>query len=149
MIPVIVLPVPVLALVTLNVPEDLIAAAVKTSVEIVIPARAVVPPTSPVSVVVPAPFVSSKYPEGTHQEAGEAIKFIDALNGTLKAEFRHNPDTYIWGQDVANKEKGGIFNVTKGMQQEFGRHRVFNGPIAEDFILGTANGFSRFDKKIR
>jgi 2-oxoisovalerate dehydrogenase E1 component len=77
------------------------------------------------------------------------MKFIDAINGTLKAEFRHNPDTYIWGQDVANKEKGGIFNVTKGMQQEFGKERVFNGPIAEDFILGTANGMVRFDKKIR
>ena len=67
----------------------------------------------------------------------------------LKAEFRHNPKTFIWGQDMANKEKGGIFNVSKGMQQEFGIERVFNGPIAEDFILGTANGMSRFDKDIR
>ena len=50
---------------------------------------------------------------------------------------------------MANKEKGGIFNVSKGMQQEFGIERVFNGPIAEDFILGTANGFSRFRKDIR
>ena len=50
---------------------------------------------------------------------------------------------------MANKEKGGIFNVSKGMQQEFGIERVFNGPIAEDFILGTANGFSRFNKDIR
>lgn len=100
--------------------------------------------------VVPEPHVSQKYPEGTHDFTGEPVKFIDALNGTLKAEFRHNPDTFIWGQDVANKEKGGIFNVTKGMQQEFGKHRVFNGPIAEDFILGTANGMSRFDQeKIR
>lgn len=75
--------------------------------------------------------------------------FIQAINETLKEEFRFNPDTYIWGQDVANKEKGGIFNVTKGMQKEFGAERVFNAPIAEDFILGTANGFSRFNKKIR
>ena len=50
---------------------------------------------------------------------------------------------------MANKEKGGIFNVSKGMQQEFGIDRVFNGPIAEDYILGTANGMSRFDKDIR
>ena len=35
------------------------------------------------------------------------------------------------------------------MQQEFGRERVFNGPIAEDYILGTANGMSRFSDKIR
>ncbi len=50
---------------------------------------------------------------------------------------------------MANKEKGGIFNVSKGLQQEFGPKRVFNAPIAEDFIMGTANGMSRFDKKIR
>jgi 2-oxoisovalerate dehydrogenase E1 component len=35
------------------------------------------------------------------------------------------------------------------MQQEFGKGRVFNAPIAEDFITGTANGMSRFDDKIR
>ena len=63
--------------------------------------------------------------------------------------FRENPDTFLWGQDVAYRDKGGIFNVTKGMQQEFGPTRVFNGPIAEDFILGTADGFSRFSDQIR
>jgi 2-oxoisovalerate dehydrogenase E1 component len=107
-------------------------------------------PESIFDFVVPEPHVPQKYTDGTHTETSEPKKFIDAINGTLKAEFRHNPDTYIWGQDVANKEKGGIFNVTKGMQQEFGKHRVFNGPIAEDYILGTANGMSRFDQeKIR
>lgn len=107
-------------------------------------------PESIFDFVVPEPYVPAKYTDGTHNETSEPMKFIDALNGTLKAEFRHNPDTYIWGQDVANKEKGGIFNVTKGMQQEFGKSRVFNGPIAEDYILGTANGMSRFDQeKIR
>lgn len=94
-------------------------------------------------------YESEKYPTGEHSEEGEPMKFIDALNGALKAEFRHNRNTFIWGQDMANKDKGGIFNVSKGMQQEFGEERVFNGPIAEDFILGTANGFSRFRKDIR
>ena len=106
-------------------------------------------PKSIFDFVIPKPFVSTKYPRGLHNGEGKRIKLIEALNSTLKAEFRHNPDTFIWGQDMANKEKGGIFNVSKGLQQEFGIKRVFNGPIAEDFILGTANGMSRFDKKIR
>ncbi|MAF78343.1 MAG: 2-oxoisovalerate dehydrogenase [Halobacteriovoraceae bacterium] len=106
-------------------------------------------PESIFDFVLPEPYVSEKYPEGLHSEEGEPIKFIDALNSTLKAEFRTNPDTFIWGQDMANKDKGGIFNVSKGMQQEFGEERVFNGPIAEDYILGTANGFSRFRDDIR
>lgn len=99
--------------------------------------------------VLPPAYETSKYPDGLHDEEGEEIKFITALNETLKSEFRHNPDTYIWGQDMANGEKGGIFNVSKGMQQEFGPERVFNAPIAEDYIVGTANGMSRFNKDIR
>jgi 2-oxoisovalerate dehydrogenase E1 component len=100
--------------------------------------------------VYPEAYVSQKYPLGIHnQNDGSSKKMIEAINETLKAEFRHNPDTFIWGQDIANKDKGGIFNVSKGMQKEFGSGRVFNAPIAEDFILGTANGMSRFDPKIR
>ncbi len=100
--------------------------------------------------VFPEAYIPVKFPEGIHnQTEGRKLKLIQALNETLKEEFRHNPDTFIWGQDVANKEKGGIFNVTKGMQQEFGPLRVFNGPIAEDYILGTAEGMSRFSDKIR
>jgi len=107
-------------------------------------------PKSIFDFVLPEPYVPQNYPEGTHDGSkGEPKRLITALNETLKTEFRHNPDTYIWGQDVAYKEKGGIFNVTKGMQQEFGIDRVFNAPIAEDFIMGTANGMSRYDKKIR
>lgn len=107
-------------------------------------------PESIFDFVLPEPHIPEKYPEGIHDvESGEKVKLIQALNTTLKAEFRHNPDTFIWGQDIANKDKGGIFNVTKGMQQEFGIERVFNAPIAEDFIVGTANGMSRFNDKIR
>lgn len=94
-------------------------------------------------------YKSTKYPGGLHNFEGPKIKLIEAINETLKAEFRHNPDTFLWGQDIANKEKGGIFNVSKGMQKEFGSKRVFNAPIAEDFIMGTANGMSRFNEKIR
>lgn len=106
-------------------------------------------PKSIFDFVTPDPYVPQKYVDGTHNEEGEKKNLVTAINETLKAEFRHNPDTFLWGQDVANKEKGGVFNVSKGMQQEFGEERVFNAPIAEDFIVGTANGMSRFDPKIR
>ncbi len=107
-------------------------------------------PKSIFDFVSPEPYISTKYPEGNHDGSkGEKMRLIQALNSTLKAEFRHNPDTYLWGQDMANKDKGGIFNVSKGMQAEFGPIRVFNAPIAEDFIVGTSNGMSRYDDKIR
>lgn len=107
-------------------------------------------PKSVFDFVVPDAYISTKYPTGEHDNSnGESLRLIQALNQTLKTEFRRNPDTFIFGQDMANKEKGGIFNVSKGMQQEFGSDRVFNAPIAEDFILGTANGMTRFNDKIR
>ncbi|PIQ32916.1 MAG: 2-oxoisovalerate dehydrogenase [Bacteroidetes bacterium CG18_big_fil_WC_8_21_14_2_50_41_14] len=107
-------------------------------------------PSTILDFVSPVPYISTKYPEGLHDGTqGEKLKLIQALNQTLKDEFRLNPDTYMFGQDMANKEKGGIFNVSKGMQQEFGEGRIFNAPIAEDYILGTANGMTRFNDQIR
>ncbi len=114
-------------------------------------------PASIFDYVVPEPWVPAGdglasvpvTPETVDGASAPELTLIQSLNGTLKEMFRENPDTYLWGQDVAYKDKGGIFNVTKGMQQEFGIKRVFNGPIAEDFILGTADGFSRFSEKIR
>jgi len=129
-----------------------IEADVKAEIKLSHKAAMKAPDPDPASIydfVLAEPIVSEKYPEGVHSEEGEQKKLITALNETLKAEFRHNPDTFIWGQDMANKDKGGIFNVSKGLQQEFGDKRVFNAPIAEDFIMGTANGMSRFNKKIR
>jgi 2-oxoisovalerate dehydrogenase E1 component len=78
------------------------------------------------------------------QENGKLITLREAVNESLIGEFRRNPHTYMWGQDVASKDKGGVFNVTKGMLQEFGPKRVFNAPIAEDFISGTADGMARY-----
>lgn len=74
----------------------------------------------------------------------EKEKMRESINRTLHEEFKRNPHTFLWGQDVASKDKGGVFNVTNGMQQAFGKSRVFNAPIAEDFIVGTANGMARF-----
>ncbi len=132
----------------LNEIDDKVKAEVKAAHK----AGMAAPNPSPDSIydfVLPPAYVPQKYVDGTHNEEGEPKKLIEALNNTLKEEFRRNPDTFIWGQDMANKDKGGIFNVSKGMQKEFGHQRVFNAPIAEDFIMGTANGMSRYNKDIR
>lgn len=88
--------------------------------------------------------LDTRPPEGEPSE-----KLREAITRTLLEEFRHNPNTFCWGQDVASKEKGGVFNLTKGMLAEFGPQRVFNAPIAEDFIVGTANGMARYRKDLR
>ncbi len=109
-------------------------------------AAALPDPKTAMDFVTPEPLKA----EETPTPAGEPTeKIIQAINRVMHEEFRANPDTFLWGQDVASKEKGGVFNVTKNMQQEFGRGRVFNAPIAEDYIVGTANGMSRFKDNIR
>lgn len=77
------------------------------------------------------------------------LTFREGINTALLEEFRRNPNTFLFGQDVASFKKQGIFNVCKGMLDEFGNQRVFNAPIAEDFIVGTANGMTRYRDDIR
>lgn len=97
--------------------------------------------------LMPEPFVSiNNDTEKDIDYSKDKISFLDALNTALKQEFRLNKDTFLWGQDIG---KGGVFNIVKGMPEEFGKERVFNAPIAENSIVGTANGFSRYNKDIR
>lgn len=77
------------------------------------------------------------------------LTFREAINASLSQEFKRNPNTFLWGQDVASMKKQGIFNVVKGLLDEFGNDRIFNAPIAEDYIVGTANGFCRYRDDIR
>lgn len=50
------------------------------------------------------------------------------------------PGAVIFGEDVA--QKGGVYNVTEGLYKKFGPRRVFNSPLDEQTILGTAIGFA-------
>ena len=102
-------------------------------------------PESYADYLIPEPYEAKE----KRSDEGETVTILQAINTTLKEEFQHNPDTFMWGQDMATKEKGGIFNVSKGMQQEFGWKRVHNSPIAEDYIVGSANGFSRYGDQVR
>lgn len=77
------------------------------------------------------------------------VTLREGINSAMIEEFRRNPNTFLFGQDVASFKKQGIFNVCKGMLDEFGNDRVFNAPIAEDFIVGTANGMTRYRDDIR
>lgn len=77
------------------------------------------------------------------------VTFREGIGAAMAEEFRRNPSTFLFGQDVASFKKQGIFNVCKGMLDEFGNDRVFNAPIAEDYIVGTANGMTRYRDDIR
>ncbi|MGQ9818630.1 MAG: alpha-ketoacid dehydrogenase subunit alpha/beta [Candidatus Kapaibacteriales bacterium] len=98
--------------------------------------------------IIPEPYVDKNADTESYEPDPDApmISLREAINQTLIEEFQINPNTFLWGQDIG---KGGVFNVVKGMPEMFGKERVFNAPIAEDNIVGTANGFSRYRDDIR
>ena len=63
-----------------------------------------------------------------------------ALNAGLQKAMLEDPKVLVFGEDVA--ELGGVFRVTEGLHKEFGQQRVFNSPIAESGIVGTAIGLA-------
>ncbi len=72
---------------------------------------------------------------------GEKIVMVDAINHAMAEEMERNPKMLIYGEDVAG-EKGGVFTATKGLTKKFGWDRVFNSPLAEASIVGTAFGLA-------
>ena len=78
-------------------------------------------------------------PHSSPATIGDEIVIVDAVNHALHEEMRRNDDMIIYGQDVADG-KGGVFTATKGLSTEFGDQRVFNSPLAEASIVGTAVG---------
>jgi 2-oxoisovalerate dehydrogenase E1 component len=66
------------------------------------------------------------------------ITYRDALKEALIEEMMRDQRVIFYGEDVA--EYGGAFKLTKGLLETFGRDRVFNTPISEATICGTAVG---------
>jgi 2-oxoisovalerate dehydrogenase E1 component len=60
------------------------------------------------------------------------------LNGALRDELLHRPNTFVFGEDVGRK--GGVYGVTAGLQVAFGITRVFDTLLDETSILGLAQG---------
>ncbi|NOZ08249.1 MAG: tungsten formylmethanofuran dehydrogenase [FCB group bacterium] len=73
--------------------------------------------------------------------AGERAVMVDAINHALDEELALNDKMVIYGQDVAGK-KGGVFTATRGLSAKYGEDRIFNGPLAESSIIGTAVGMA-------
>lgn len=68
------------------------------------------------------------------------LRFIDAISEGLKQSMEKFEDMVIMGQDVA--EYGGVFKITDGFVEKFGKARVRNTPICESAIISAAMGLS-------
>jgi 2-oxoisovalerate dehydrogenase E1 component len=68
------------------------------------------------------------------------MRFIDAISDGLEHAMKKHDDLVIMGQDIA--EYGGVFKITDGFLEKFGKGRVRNTPICESGIIETAMGLS-------
>jgi pyruvate dehydrogenase E1 component subunit beta len=68
------------------------------------------------------------------------MTMIEALNLGLAQELERDKRVVVFGEDIG--PNGGVFRVTEGLQKKYGERRVFDTPLAESGIIGTAVGMA-------
>ncbi len=75
---------------------------------------------------------------GSGEPTSERLTLAQAINAALGDVLERNPETLVFGEDVA--VKGGVYGVTRGLRDRFGGARVFDTLLDETSILGLALG---------
>ncbi len=65
---------------------------------------------------------------------------VGAINDALDIKLKEDNNVVVFGEDVG--VEGGVFRVTENLQKKYGAERVFDSPLAESGIVGTAIGMS-------
>jgi 2-oxoisovalerate dehydrogenase E1 component len=78
-------------------------------------------------------------------ESDRDLRLVDAIKEGLEQSMERHDNLVIMGQDVA--EYGGVFKITDGFLEKFGKGRVRNTPITESSILGAGYGLSIANQK--
>ena len=85
-------------------------------------------------------YQNFEYKDITPNKETKSIRLIDAISDGLRASMKRFDNLVIMGQDVA--EYGGVFKITDGFVEDFGKDRVRNTPICESAIVSAAMGLS-------
>lgn len=72
--------------------------------------------------------------------ATREMRYVDAVSDGLRQSMEAHPNLVLMGQDIA--EYGGVFKITEGFVQQFGKDRVRNTPLCESAIVGIGLGLS-------
>lgn len=81
-----------------------------------------------------------EYQEVVPKNITKNIRLVDAISQGLFQAMERHEDLVIMGQDIA--EYGGVFKITEGFLEKFGKERVRNTPICESSIIEAAYGLS-------
>ena len=66
------------------------------------------------------------------------INMVQSINNAIDIKLSDDPNVVVYGEDVGIE--GGVFRVTQGLQKKYGEGRVFDSPLAESAIMGSAVG---------
>lgn len=78
------------------------------------------------------------YPPATANKSRK--RYVDAISDGLRQAMEKHPELVLMGQDIA--EYGGVFKITQGFLEQFGKDRVRNTPLCESAIIGAGYGLS-------
>jgi 2-oxoisovalerate dehydrogenase E1 component len=84
--------------------------------------------------------LAPKAPTADAASSAPERRYVDAISDGLRMAMRENDRVVLLGQDIA--EYGGVFKVTQGLLEEFGKPRVRNTPIVESGAIGAALGLA-------
>jgi len=73
-------------------------------------------------------------------EKMKVMNMVNAVNDALNIKLADDRNVIVYGEDVG--VEGGVFRVTEGLQLKYGVERVFDSPLAESAIVGTAVGMA-------
>ena len=85
-------------------------------------------------------YKSFDYSEIAPGKETKELRLVDAISEGLKQSMEAHKDLVIMGQDIA--EYGGVFKITEGFIEQFGKDRIRNTPICESAIVETGMGLS-------
>ena len=91
-------------------------------------------------------FQDFEYQDFEDDSKKENIRFVDAISQGLRQSMERHDNSVIMGQDIA--EYGGVFKITEGFLESFGKDRVRNTPICESAIVSAAMGLSITGMKV-
>ena len=75
-----------------------------------------------------------------NSSSSENIRFVDSIKDGIDEAMEEYNNLVIMGQDIA--EYGGVFKITEGLIDKYGKNRVFNTPLCESSILSASYGMS-------
>lgn len=103
--------------------------------------RALACPTPTIDTINPQTDVLAAFDfKPTTSEANTEKRYVDALTTGLKQAFEEDDSVLMMGQDIA--EYGGVFKVSQGFLEKFGKDRIRNTPIIESGAIGAAYGLA-------